>query len=116
MDGVTKLGKVRFIGGRPAAIRWELEDLAFKFLEPQAGIPAEVVGRPKHLWTTDQSGSRRATLDGNAGGRSPRSVRRQPAEAAEREGTSLNQFMLAAVSEKVGAAPVAAGFVEGARG
>jgi GTP pyrophosphokinase len=67
-----------------AAIRWELEDLAFKFLEPdayealaklvkqrrrererqilelqrpleealeQAGIPAEVVGRPKHLWS-----------------------------------------------------------------
>jgi GTP pyrophosphokinase len=67
-----------------AAIRWELEDLAFKFLEPEAydalaklvkqkrrererqvvemqrpleealqeaGIPAEVVGRAKHLWS-----------------------------------------------------------------
>jgi len=67
-----------------AAIRWELEDLAFKFLEPEAyedlrrkvkqrrrererqilelqrpleealaeaGIPAEVNGRPKHLWS-----------------------------------------------------------------
>jgi len=67
-----------------AAIRWELEDLAFKFLEPdayealakqvkqkrkererqvlemqrpleealaEAGIVAEVVGRPKHLWS-----------------------------------------------------------------
>jgi len=67
-----------------AAIRWELEDLAFKFLEPgiyrelikkikrrrkererqiveiktplenalgDAGIEAEVVGRPKHLWS-----------------------------------------------------------------
>ncbi len=67
-----------------AAIRWELEDLAFKFLEPdayeeltklirqrrkererqilemqrpleealaEAGIPAEVSGRPKHLWS-----------------------------------------------------------------
>jgi len=67
-----------------AAIRWELEDLAFKFLEPgayaalskkirqrrkgrereivemrhpleealeQAGIPAEISGRPKHLWS-----------------------------------------------------------------
>ncbi len=67
-----------------AAIRWELEDLAFKFLEPaeydqlvkkirqrrrvrerqilemqrpleealeEAGIPAEVRGRPKHLWS-----------------------------------------------------------------
>ncbi|MHB1195152.1 MAG: RelA/SpoT family protein [Longimicrobiales bacterium] len=67
-----------------AAIRWELEDLAFKFLEPEAydalakqvkqkrrererqvaemqrpleealheaGIPSEVMGRPKHLWS-----------------------------------------------------------------
>ncbi len=67
-----------------AALRWELEDLAFKFLEPeayedlrekikqsrkererhilemqrplieelkQAGIPAKVTGRPKHLWS-----------------------------------------------------------------
>jgi hypothetical protein len=34
--GVTKLGKVRFRGGRPAAIRWELEDLALEFLEPEA--------------------------------------------------------------------------------
>jgi GTP diphosphokinase / guanosine-3',5'-bis(diphosphate) 3'-diphosphatase len=67
-----------------AATRWELEDLAFKFLEPEAyaalskkvrqrrkererailemqrpleealdeaGIPAEVSGRPKHLWS-----------------------------------------------------------------
>ena len=67
-----------------AAIRWELEDLAFKFLEPdayaaltkkikqrrkererqilemrrpleealeEADIPAEVTGRPKHLWS-----------------------------------------------------------------
>jgi len=67
-----------------AAIRWELEDLSFKFLEPdayqtlhkkikqrrkerereilemqrpleealeEAGIPAEVMGRPKHLWS-----------------------------------------------------------------
>ena len=70
-----------------AAIRWELEDLAFKFLEPEAyadlskkikqrrkererqilemqhplqealesaGIPAEVSGRPKHLWSIHQ--------------------------------------------------------------
>ena len=67
-----------------AAIKWELEDLAFKFLDPDAyanlrklvrqrrrarerhvlelqrpltdsldgaGIPAEVTGRPKHLWS-----------------------------------------------------------------
>jgi GTP pyrophosphokinase len=67
-----------------ASIRWELEDLSFKFLEPEAyqdlsrkvqqkrrererqvlemqrpleealknaGIPAEVTGRPKHLWS-----------------------------------------------------------------
>ncbi len=67
-----------------AALKWELEDLAFKFLEPeayeelrrgiqqsrkererqilemqrplieelkQAGIPAKVTGRPKHLWS-----------------------------------------------------------------
>ena len=67
-----------------AAIKWELEDLAFKFLDPEAynelrklvrqrrrsrerqilemqrpleealaeaGIPAEVTGRPKHLWS-----------------------------------------------------------------
>ena len=67
-----------------AAIKWELEDLAFKFLEPDAylalrknvqstrkarerqilsvrrpleealeaaGVPAEVTGRPKHLWS-----------------------------------------------------------------
>lgn len=67
-----------------AAIKWELEDLCFKFLEPEAyeklaaavqqtrqdrerqivemqrpleelletsGIPAEVTGRPKHLWS-----------------------------------------------------------------
>jgi GTP pyrophosphokinase len=67
-----------------ASIRWELEDLAFKFLEPdayeelsrkvqqrrrererqvlemqrplevalrEAGIPAEITGRPKHLWS-----------------------------------------------------------------
>ena len=67
-----------------AAIRWELEDLAFKYLEPdayeelrkkvrqrrkererqivemkrpldealaEAGVPAEVTGRPKHLWS-----------------------------------------------------------------
>ncbi|MDP2954964.1 MAG: bifunctional (p)ppGpp synthetase/guanosine-3',5'-bis(diphosphate) 3'-pyrophosphohydrolase [Longimicrobiales bacterium] len=75
-----------------AAIRWELEDLAFKFLEPdayqtlskqvkqkrkererqvmemqrpleealaEAGIPAEVVGRPKHLWSIHQKMVRR---------------------------------------------------------
>lgn len=67
-----------------AAIKWELEDLSFKFLEPeayealtrkvrqrrkererqilemqrplteeleQAGVPAEITGRPKHLWS-----------------------------------------------------------------
>ena len=67
-----------------AAVRWELEDLAFKYLEPdaheklgkkvrqrrkererqildmkrpldealaEAGVPAEVTGRPKHLWS-----------------------------------------------------------------
>jgi GTP pyrophosphokinase len=67
-----------------AAVKWELEDLAFKFLEPEAyatlrkqvqqrrkererqvlemqrpleeelqkaGIPSEVTGRPKHLWS-----------------------------------------------------------------
>jgi len=67
-----------------ASIRWELEDLAFKFMEPDeyeelsrkiqqrrrererqvlemqrpledalrdAGIPAEITGRPKHLWS-----------------------------------------------------------------
>ena len=67
-----------------AAIRWELEDLSFKYLEPEAyeelrkkvrqrrkererqivemkrpldealaeaGVPAEVTGRPKHLWS-----------------------------------------------------------------
>ena len=67
-----------------ASIRWELEDLAFKFLEPEgfeelnkkvqqrrrererqvlemerplaealqeAGIPVEITGRPKHLWS-----------------------------------------------------------------
>ena len=67
-----------------AAIRWELEDLTFKYLEPEAyaalrkkvrqrrkererqvmemqrplaealakaGVPAEVTGRPKHLWS-----------------------------------------------------------------
>ena len=67
-----------------AAIRWELEDLAFKYLEPEAykalkkkvrqrrkererqvlemqaplaealaaaGVPAELTGRPKHLWS-----------------------------------------------------------------
>ncbi|MDA0328563.1 MAG: hypothetical protein O2958_06095 [Gemmatimonadetes bacterium] len=72
-----------------AAIRWELEDLAFKFLEPDAyerptkrvkqrrkerereilemqrpleealeaaGIPAAVVGRPKHLWSIHRNG------------------------------------------------------------
>ena len=70
-----------------AAIRWELEDLAFRFLEPEAyealvkkvrqkrkarereiveiqrpleealeraGIPAEISGRPKHLWSLHQ--------------------------------------------------------------
>jgi GTP pyrophosphokinase len=75
-----------------AAIRWELEDLAFKFLEPEAyealikmvkqrrkererqilemqrpleealraaGITAEVVGRPKHLWSIHQKMVRR---------------------------------------------------------
>ncbi len=76
-----------------AAIRWELEDLAFKFLEPEAyealskkvrqrrkererqvlemerplqealeeaGIPVEVSGRPKHLWSIHQKMVRRA--------------------------------------------------------
>ena len=75
-----------------AAIRWELEDLAFKFLEPdayaalakkvrqgrkererqilemrrpleealdEAGIPAEVKGRAKHLWSIHQKMERR---------------------------------------------------------
>ncbi|MGD8320462.1 MAG: bifunctional (p)ppGpp synthetase/guanosine-3',5'-bis(diphosphate) 3'-pyrophosphohydrolase [Gemmatimonadota bacterium] len=75
-----------------AAIRWELEDLAFKFLEPEAydelvkkvkhrrkerereilemqrpleealeeaGIPAEVSGRPKHLWSIHRKMVRR---------------------------------------------------------
>ncbi len=75
-----------------AAIRWELEDLAFKFLEPDAyeeltkkvrqrrrererqilemerplkaaleeeGIPVEVSGRPKHLWSIHQKMVRR---------------------------------------------------------
>ena len=70
-----------------AAIRWELEDLAFKYLEPEpfealrkkvrqrrkererqvlemqrpleealaaAGVPAELTGRPKHLWSIYQ--------------------------------------------------------------
>ncbi len=76
-----------------AAIRWELEDLSFKFLEPEAyealtkqvrqrrkererqilemqrpleealaeaGIPAEVSGRPKHLWSIHRKMVRRA--------------------------------------------------------
>ncbi len=76
-----------------AHVRWELEDLAFKFLEPAeyqrlrkkiqqrrrererqvlemqrpleevlaaAGIPAEVTGRPKHLWSIYQKMERRA--------------------------------------------------------
>ncbi len=92
VDGVTKLGKVRFNSATEqqvenyrkmllsmaqdarAAIRWELEDLAFKFLEPEAGTPTEVVGRRYEVpWTTDQSGSSRATLDGNGGGNSRRS-------------------------------------------
>ncbi|GMV07596.1 MAG: GTP pyrophosphokinase [Gemmatimonadota bacterium] len=75
-----------------AAIRWELEDLAFKFLEPDAyetltklvkqrrkererqvlemqrpleealaaaGIPADVEGRPKHLWSIHRKMVRR---------------------------------------------------------
>jgi len=75
-----------------AAIRWELEDLAFKFLEPDAyetlvklvkqrrkererqvlemqrpleealasaGIPADVDGRPKHLWSIHRKMVRR---------------------------------------------------------
>ncbi len=75
-----------------AATRWELEDLAFKFLEPdayealrkkvrqrrkererqilemerplkealeEAGIPVEVSGRPKHLWSIHQKMVRR---------------------------------------------------------
>ena len=76
-----------------AQVRWELEDLAFKFLEPAefdelrrkiqqrrrererqvvemerpleealaaAGIPAEVTGRPKHLWSIFKKMERRA--------------------------------------------------------
>ena len=76
-----------------AAIRWELEDLAFKYLEPEAyealtkqvkqrrkqrerqilelqrpleealaeaGIPAEVTGRPKHLWSIHRKMVKRA--------------------------------------------------------
>lgn len=75
-----------------AEIKWELEDLSFKFLEPQAyeqlssqlqerrvererkiermripleealaeaGIPAEVTGRPKHLWSIFRKMDRR---------------------------------------------------------
>ncbi|MEX0935394.1 MAG: bifunctional (p)ppGpp synthetase/guanosine-3',5'-bis(diphosphate) 3'-pyrophosphohydrolase, partial [Gemmatimonadota bacterium] len=75
-----------------AQVKWELEDLAFKFLEPeeyeelrslvqarrkererqilefqrpleellrQAEIPAEVTGRPKHLWSIHQKIQRR---------------------------------------------------------
>ncbi len=41
--------------------------------------------------------------------RLPRSVHRQAVAAAEREGTSLNQFILAAVAEKVGASRVTLG-------
>jgi len=36
--------------------------------------------------------------------RLPRSLHRQAAVAAERDGTSLNQFIVAAIAEKVGAA------------
>ena len=36
---------------RSAPDRWELEDLAFTFLEPEAGIASEVVGRPEHIAT-----------------------------------------------------------------
>jgi guanosine-3',5'-bis(diphosphate) 3'-pyrophosphohydrolase len=76
-----------------AQVKWELEDLCFKFLEPEeyeelrrrvhagrkererqilefqqpleklvrdAGIPAEVTGRPKHLWSIHQKIERRA--------------------------------------------------------
>src|SRR5688572_4961079 len=76
-----------------AQVRWELEDLAFKFLEPPeyeelskkiqqrrrererqvlemqrpleeglaaAGIPAEVTGRPKHLWSIYKKMEKRA--------------------------------------------------------
>ena len=76
-----------------AAIRWELEDLAFKFLEPdayealvklvkqkrrererqvlemqhpleqalwEAGIPSEVMGRAKHLWSIHRKMVKRA--------------------------------------------------------
>ncbi len=76
-----------------AAIRWELEDLSFKFIEPEAydslskkvrqrrkerehqilelqrpleealteaGIPAEVSGRPKHLWSIHRKMVKRA--------------------------------------------------------
>jgi GTP pyrophosphokinase len=75
-----------------AQVKWELEDLAFKFLEPkdyeelrslvqarrkererqilemqrplkelldEAGIPAEVTGRPKHLWSIHKKIERR---------------------------------------------------------
>ena len=75
-----------------AQVRWELEDLCFKFLEPgeykelrgrvqagrkererqiaefrmplekllrDAGVPAEVTGRPKHLWSIHQKIERR---------------------------------------------------------
>jgi GTP pyrophosphokinase len=75
-----------------AQVKWELEDLCFKFLEPEeynelkrrvhagrkerekqilefqrpleelvreAGIPAEVTGRPKHLWSIHQKIQRR---------------------------------------------------------
>jgi GTP diphosphokinase / guanosine-3',5'-bis(diphosphate) 3'-diphosphatase len=75
-----------------AQVKWELEDLCFKFLEPKeyyelrdrvqagrkererqilefqrpleellrdAGIPAEVTGRPKHLWSIHQKIERR---------------------------------------------------------
>ncbi|MDP2959243.1 MAG: toxin-antitoxin system HicB family antitoxin [Longimicrobiales bacterium] len=77
-----------------------LEEAAESWIEAAMELGQEIP-----LPAADQAFSGRVLL------RLPKSVHRQAAEAAERDCTSLNQFILAAVAEKVGAARVEAGAV-----
>jgi predicted RNase H-like HicB family nuclease len=83
-------------GDTPAEAYANLEDAAKSWLEATLGAGDTV---PRPFTTGGYSG--RVAL------RLPRSLHKQASQLAELEGTSLNQFIVAAVAEKVGATTAA---------